>query len=52
MFHCKCARRAYIKGDWCCVIEQKKMLALKLKEKRELEALYQRVQAQQKVVNS
>jgi hypothetical protein len=35
-------RRDYIKGEWCCIIEQKKMLALKIKDKRELEALYQR----------
>jgi hypothetical protein len=43
MFHCKCQRRTYVRGEWCCVIEQKKMLALKIKEKRELEALYERV---------
>jgi hypothetical protein len=42
MFHCKCNRQSYIKGDWCCVIEQKKALANKMKAKRELETLYQR----------
>jgi hypothetical protein len=42
MFHCKCNRQTYVKGDWCCVIEQKKALALKLKARRELEQLYQK----------